>query len=271
MALVGVVLQALPTTAATLAVGDWVVADPDAQAVVRVDALGQTEVITSGAQLVYPTGVAFDPAEAVAWVVDPDARRLVRVNPISGSQEIVYEGAPFVYPTGVALAANGTDLLVMDPDARLVWRVDPLLPTVAAEIPLTSIPYRTDLVEMSNSRYGVCDPDANAVFDVDPNSTATSPITQDGELGAPRGITEESVSGDLLVADGDRPGFVRVEPASGTTALEANGLGLQFPTGITYVPEPARGLQLVLGALGLLVLRRRPRAVGGARPFDRRP
>jgi len=237
--------------------------DAGAQAIVRVDGLGQLEVLTSAGQLVYPTGVAYDPAEAVVWVIDPDAQRLLRVDPVSGSQQIVYEGSPFEYPTGVALAPNGSDLLVMDPDARLLWRVDPVLGSAVPELPMTGLPFPTDLVVLSSGGYGVSDADAGAVFEVDPNSAVAT------LLAGPHGVTGETLTGDLLVADADRPAFVRVEPASGTSTLEAGALGLSFPTGISYVPEPAHVLQLLVGACGLLVLRCLPRG-GAARSQARR-
>lgn len=247
-------LQASAAGAAPLVGGDWIVADPDTQAIVRVDGAGQTETITTDGHLEYPTGVAFDPLQAVVWVADPDAQSVIRVNAVTGSQQVVYAGAPLVYPTGVARAANGTDLLVVDPDAQLIWRVDPVLGTAAGELPLTSAPYPTGLVVMSNGKYGVSDPDAAAIYEVDPKSASAVPLAQAGELTAPHGITEETGSDDLLVAEGDRPGFLRVETASGTTTVEADGLGLSFPTGVAYVPEPTAGLQLLAGAGLLYVL-----------------
>jgi sugar lactone lactonase YvrE len=248
-----------PVQAVQLLAGDWVVADPDANAIYRVDPdSGGAIVISQDGLFRQPTGVAIDAARRVL-VADPEANAIFRVDAATGAQSVVSSGGQFRWPTGVAVDALG-DLLVADPDADAVFRVDPSTgqqtpDTAAAD---TGVLYGAGLTVEGSGDYVLVDPDSASLRRWDPDAETGAPVSAGRLLRWPSDATVDDL-GDLLVADPDANAFRRVDPGSGAQTQEGPADVFLYPTGIAFVPEPSGWASLLSGAAALVALARRRR------------
>lgn len=121
-----------------LAVGELVVADDGADAILAVNAAtGAKRVIASGGALVAPHGVAVDPRSGRVYVADRDAApgaqgAVIRVDPGSyqpgnpaANQQVVASGGQFEDPLDVFVERSGTLLVADGGGLGGVIRVDP--------------------------------------------------------------------------------------------------------------------------------------------------
>jgi hypothetical protein len=258
-----IVIASVSADAVVLAEGDWVITDPDANAVYRVDSTTfDIDEISSDGEFRYPTGVTVAAGEV--FVADPDANAIIRVNPVDGAQVIVSEHGLLVYPTGLGVASNG-DLLVADPVARLVVRVDPSDGSQSVEYAMSPTLFATDVFEAPNPLLFATDPVANLIVEIDPLIPLESPFSSGPIARYPTGGSAEA-SDDLLVADPDLDAILRVDGDSGRQTLELDGTGLLYPTDIQIVPEPTLGPLLLTGsALLALFVRHRERMLRAGR------
>jgi sugar lactone lactonase YvrE len=131
-------LAVTPAAAQPLAVGELVVADDGADAVLAVDAAtGAKRVIASGGALVAPHGVAVDPASGRVYVADRDAApngqgAVIRIDPAgyqagnpAANQQVVSSGGQLEEPTDVFVERGGTLLVADGGGLGGVIRVDP--------------------------------------------------------------------------------------------------------------------------------------------------
>lgn len=247
-----------PTTsvAVVLAETDWIVADPDANAIYRIDPIvGVPELISQGGLFRFPTGVALD-GDGFVLVADPDANAIFRVNVSDGSQEIVSDGLEFLHPTGVVVLPGG-DLLVIDADAQAIFRVDANDGGQSFEASVAALPFATG-ISADCCGLLLADADANAVYRFDPLLETADLVTQDGSLVHATGI---GITGGhtAVLADPDANRFVAVDLSNGDqTPAGPNGVFLS-PTGVIPAPEPGLPTLLTFGVtfLGLLPSRRR--------------
>jgi MYXO-CTERM domain-containing protein len=248
-----------PAHAVELQVGDWVVADPDANTVYRVDPdTGDKTPISQDGLFRYPSGVALDALGRVL-VADPDANAVFRVDPETGAQSVVSSGASFRFPTGIAVDQDDF-LLVADPDADAVFRVHPVtgvqtLDTLAAD---TGAIFATGAIVEASGHYALADPDFPALLRWDPDLAAATTVSSADQFEFPTDVTADD-DGDLLVADPAANGFVRVDPISGIQTPVGPADAFLYPTGIAFVPEPGAPWQLGTGLLALAGLARRSR------------
>jgi streptogramin lyase len=243
-----------PTAAESVVLveGDWVVADPVANAIYRIDSTTfDVDEISSGAEFRFPSGVAS--SAGALYVTDPDANALIRVDPSDGSQSIASQDGFFRYPTGVSVASNG-DLLVADPVAGEVIRVVPS--DGAQSIEFSTAGFRADLHEEANSVVFAADPVANAILQIDPSIPSEFVFSSGGVSRYPTGVVADA-SFDLLVIDPDLDAIIRVDRNSGSQTLELDGTGLIYATGITVVPEPAAAPLVAAGGVLVAALARR--------------
>jgi len=252
-----VAIASASESAVILAEGDWIVADPDANAVYRVDP-GTFEAveISSGGRFRYPSGVAY--VSGYVIVADPDANAVFRVNPLSGSQTIVSSNGLFRYPTGVGIADNG-DLLVADPVAGAVFRVDPSDGSQSLEYASDAVAFGTDVVGQAGTLLFVVDPDSNVVWQADSSIPAEEDFSNNGFFRYPTGASQE-LMGDLLVADPVADSIIRVNMGSGVQTPELEGTGFLYPSDIEFVPEPASIVLVGAGVALLAMLGRQRRA-----------
>jgi len=245
--------------AAPVLVGEWLVADPDANAIYRLDPNGGTPVVISeGGLFRQPTGVAID-AEARIWVADPELNAILRVDAADGSQTVVSSGGDFRWPMGVAVDGSG-DLIVTDPDADAVFRVDPSTGQQTLELTAADagVLYASGVTVEASSDPVLADPDAAALRRWDSGTSMGSTVSAGGSFLWPSDVTRDDQD-DLLVTDPDANAFFRVDPVAGSQSLEGPAGAFLYPTGIAYVPEPG-GVALVAGAVVLVGLDRRRRS-----------
>jgi len=139
---------------------------------------------------------------------------------------------------------------------RPVSRAGPVTGLVAAFAVLAA-PAAAQLVR--NPVY-VADPDAGAVFRLDAETGARTPVASGGQLGAPTGLAVEPETGDLFMADrdagpGDQGALVRVDPEAFSPADPGANQTLVSTAGEFQDPEAVaiegEGTVVVAGAGGL--------------------
>jgi len=267
-ALLLIMLGGLPSAhAAAVQPGDLLVADPDANAILALDAqAGTAETIFAGSPLLFPTGIA-SAADGRFFVADPVANAIFVLTLGEGPPQIVSSDGMLEYPSGVALLDDG-DLLVADPDANLLVRIDPDTGVQSVELDLAAegFLYPTDLAIDASGDYRIADPDANGVFLFDVQLQSVALQSGDGLFEYPSGVTLDGA--DLVVGDPDLNAIVRVANEIGAQTIDHEGLPLLYANGLALasvaIQVPSLPLVAIL-ALMLLVLAyaelRRPTAV----------
>lgn len=112
-----------PSGVALLDDGDLLVADPDANLLVRIDpdtGAQSVELDLAAEGFVYPTDLAID-ANGDYRIADPDANGVFLFDVQLQSVALLSEHGLFAYPTGVTL--DGADLLVGDSDLNAIVRI----------------------------------------------------------------------------------------------------------------------------------------------------
>lgn len=237
-----------------LADSDWIVADPDANAIYRIDPqVGSPELISQDGLFRFPSGVAVD-EDGFVVVADPDANAVFRVNPSDGSQTLVSQGMGFRHPTGVAVLPGG-DLIVIDADAQTIFRVNPDDGSQSVEASVASLPFPTGIaVDPGGLLFQIVDPDANAVYEFDPMLESADLLSGGSSLVHPTGLGVTSDL-DLVVADPDANHFVLVDPSTGDQTSAGPSDAFLSPSDVSPVPEPGFAA-LVAGVVCLSLLKR---------------
>jgi len=141
-------------------------------------------------------------------VVDIGARKVTRVDQVTGAQTLVSSGGNFFHPSGLAIEASGT-LLVADQNALgggAVFRVEPGIgsrTTVSTGGFFGSPP---GLAIEASGTILVADTNAHAVIRVDPVTGAQTVVFSGGSLVQPAGIAIVPAPQVITVAIDIKPG-----------------------------------------------------------------
>jgi streptogramin lyase len=221
--------------AAQLEIGDIVVADAGAEAIVRVDPdNGEQTIVASSAGLQLLQFVAIDESSDALFLLD--GTEIVQLDPSTGEQTVIATGLGS-NPGGLVVDANG-DFIVTD--LFTITRVDAETgeqTTVSSDghlgVPLgIAIDANGDLI-VSNGRFSRS---FRGILRVDLTTGEQTIVSQDGLLCEPNGIAIED-EGDILVAVGadspascpEGPGVIRVNPTSGEQTVVTRAGDLNRP------------------------------------------
>lgn len=196
--------------AVTLKRGDILIADVDGGAIIRVDpTTGTQTVISSGVNLVSPTGLMMDRAGDIL-VADSGANAVIRVNPATGGQTVISSGGFFSFPIDLTIDATG-QILVVDSNA-----------------------FGPDVISGGTG----------GVIRVDPLTGAQTAVSSGGNFHGPTGIALDA-AGYILVADvdfGGSPGvsgpgaIIRVDPSTGAQTVISSGGSFVGPVRVAVAP-----------------------------------
>ncbi len=280
--------------AVTLNRGDILVAAVGA--IIRVDpTTGVQTVISSGVNLVGPTGLAMDRAGDIL-VADIGAGAVIRVNPTTGGQTVISSGGFFSFPFDLAIDGAGK-ILVVDSVAfggpGGIIRVDP---TTGAQTVISSGGNFVDPSGITLDAAGqilVADVDfggspgvsgPGAVILVDPVTGAQTVVSTGGNFIGPVRVVVDA-AGQIIVSDHASFKIIRVDPGTGVQTVISSGGSLKGPEGLTLDAtgqvlvvfddpnavstgvirvDPVTGVQMVISSGGSLVNPRGIAVVAGS-------
>lgn len=243
--------------ALTLNRGDILIADGQANAIIRVDpATGAQTVISSGGSLLGPIGLALDAAGNI--LVVNYARDVIRVDPVTGVQTVVSSGGFFVIPYDIAIDAAG-QILVVDTDAfggsGGIIRVDPVTGAQTAVSSGGNFQGPAGITLDAAGQIFVADADAfggsGGIIRVDPVTGAQTVVSSGGDFVGPVRIAVGS-TGQLFVSDQSAfrtgttvGGIFQVDPVTGAQTVIYNSSGGGFPQGLQGIALDGAGQILV--------------------------
>jgi streptogramin lyase len=188
---------------------------PDAtNGLIRVNPItGATSVLSAGAPMVYPRGVAVG-SDGMIYVADLSGYkgqpgRLIRVHPGTGAATLVTTNHLLILSTTVAVDRQGM-LLVAD----------------------------------AGSYAGAFD----SVIRVDPADSSQIAVSTNGLLHIPTGLAV-GFDGTVFALNLFGPSIVKIDPITGTQSLFTSGGLLTLPVGLAMVPAPSSALRVTLTAV----------------------
>ena len=241
-------LAAVVPAVAAARPGDIYVADNDGRVLRVKRETGAVSIVASGAPLVNPSGIAFDPLTEKLLVSDEGADSIFLVNRKTGAvSPAAPAGSPIAYPFGIARGAGGK-IVFADADAGsgltgALLRISGGSATVID----SGAPFGVDTygLALAPSGLALMADDATGVLRRTA-AGATSVLASDPPLEDATGLAR-APDGTLYVADYGFGGIIRIKPNGNVLALTAPGaIGEPFdadllPSGDLAVPDSTTG------------------------------